>query len=97
MEIRVDLPRDHPGGRELLKAEVREGLRLRDDGTILLVCGIAEGLGNIGIWSATDEDTLREIIDALPLREFMTYEVTPLTKYSSESAEPKPKSPRNCY
>ena len=84
VEIKVDLPRGFPNARELLKEEVRIGLRLREEGTILILCENPEGMGNIGIWRADDEPALRSIIDSLPLRQHMTCGLTPLEKLSGQ-------------
>lgn len=91
VEITVNLPDelsapDSPRGNELRAAELERGLELRRTGVI---AGIwrrpGEGLRNVGVWNAENEDALREVIRSLPLGPWITAEVTPLSEHPIES------------
>jgi muconolactone D-isomerase len=43
---------------------------------------------NVGLWSASGEQQLREALDSLPMREWMSIEVLPLSEHPSDPGDP---------
>lgn len=68
---------------QLRQAEFERGLELLDAGVIEAIWRVpdARHLRNVGVWRAADEGELRAQLASLPLRRFMTVEVTPLSAH----------------
>ncbi|MBS1885119.1 MAG: muconolactone Delta-isomerase family protein [Actinobacteria bacterium] len=90
VEIRVDLPpdlrdRESPRRAELLAAELRRGVELREEGTILRIWRVPGEIRNVGIWSAPDATRLHEALASLPLWTWMRIQVTALATHPVEA------------
>jgi muconolactone D-isomerase len=90
VEITIDLPPDlrdpeSPRRAELIAAEQRRGVELREAGTIMRIWRVPGEMRNLGIWSAPDATRLHEAISSLPLWTWMRVDVTALGVHPIEA------------
>jgi muconolactone D-isomerase len=89
VEIVVDFPAElrdpeSPRRAELLKAELEQGMRLRQAGSIERIWRIPGALRNVGIWQAADATELHELLTSLPMFPWIKATVTPLAVHPIE-------------
>lgn len=74
-------------GHEVAEAEAREAVRARElaGQGYLERLWVLPGEGRaLGLYRATDADELQTVLDALPLRPYLTVDVTPLAEHPSD-------------
>jgi muconolactone D-isomerase len=83
VRISVSLPADLESVRreELLAAERRRGVELKDAGTVVDIWRIPGRSANVGIWSAADATELHEALLSLPVFAYADIDVTPLARH----------------
>lgn len=75
----------------LKAAEARRAHELGQAGSLLRLWRLPEGWSNIGLWTASSEDKLHQILATLPLRPLMSIEVQPLSIHPNDPADTAPR------
>lgn len=85
-----DLPDDQ---RELLRArESRRAAELAAEGHLRALWRVSGRWANRGLWRAESEAHLRDLLDSLPLRPYMTLVIEPIEEHPSDPGERAPSS-----
>lgn len=70
----------------LRAAESARAAELAAAGVLLRLWRVPDRWANWGLWAAADEKALRDALDALPLRAYMTIQVHPLAEHPNDPA-----------
>lgn len=68
----------------LRAAESARAAELAQDGHLVKLWRLPEGWSNVGVWRAATEHALRELLDSLPLRPYMTIAVQRLLPHPND-------------
>lgn len=90
MEFLVTISQDWPALRmlperaKLIAAERRVGRALVEEGVLVRIWRIPGARANVGIWRAADATELDQQLARLPLRPWLTADVTALAEHELE-------------
>ena len=87
MRVEIDTGElDSASVATLRDAESRRARELASEGHLLAIWRIPGSWANVGIWSASSADELRELLESLPFHPYLRSAIEPL--------EPHPNDPR---
>jgi muconolactone delta-isomerase len=69
---------------DMFTREAERARKLAADGWLLRLWTLPGPGRNLGLWQATGDEPLQEILDSLPLARWLTTETVPLTRHPSD-------------
>jgi muconolactone D-isomerase len=83
-----DIPEQVRG--EVLRAERQRGLELRRSGQLRHIWRLPGGGSSVGVWSASDADSLHEMLASLPIAPWTGFRVVPLARHPLQDVPDDP-------